>query len=295
MKRCLVFVALVVSVIGAVACEAGPAATSTPHTTATATVETSGTPLVTAPGFSHPLKIDNKWSPMVPGTASYYSGTVSQDRRQERHGIVSIVTDLTKVIDGVSTRVVWERDFSNGVVEESEILFVAQDDTGTVWLFGEYPAVYEGGKFTGAPSTWLAGVDGARRGTFMLADPRVGAAAYSEGLAPSVEFDDRGKVYKVGQSVYGVFDTYRDVLVIDEWSPLAPEDGHQLKYYAAGVGSVFVTPKGGDQQEALSIVNVVHLGDADMAETRRNALQLDTDAYKLGKVWAQTSPAWPAD
>ena len=43
------------------------------------------------------------------------------------------VSDLTKVIDGVQTRVAWERDYSDGEMEEVELTYYAQDDSGTVW------------------------------------------------------------------------------------------------------------------------------------------------------------------
>lgn len=243
--------------------------------------------------FSHPLTIDNKWTPMVPGTVSYFAGAVSQGKYQESHGIISIVTDLTKVIDGVNTAVMWERDFSNGLLAESELFFVAQDDLGAVWLFGEYPAIYEKGQFTGAPDTWISGTSGTQGGIFMAADPRLSSPSYSQGYAPSVQFYDRAEISNLGQSVCTSFDCFHDVLVIDEWSPLAPEDGHQFKYYASGVGTVFVIPKGGIQQETLSLVTVTHLNQTDMVTVRQEVLKLDTDAYHVSKVYAQTSPAVP--
>ena len=133
------------------------AASPTRQTTTSTKVAESGSAYQVT-NFSHPLTIDNKWTPMVPGTAMYYAGTVNQGNKQELHGIISNVTDLTKEIDGVKTSVVWERDFSNGVLAESELFFVAQEDNGTVWLLGEYPAIYEGGQFTGAPDTWIPGL-----------------------------------------------------------------------------------------------------------------------------------------
>ena len=286
--------------IVAAACSSSKSTATTPSTS-TAPSRGTSTP-ATQPGsayrptdFSRPLVIDNKWSPMVPGTASYFSGTVSQDKRHESHGLISIVTDLTKVIDGVRTAVVWERDFRNGVLAESELFFVAQDNTGTVWLLGEYPAIYERGQFRGAPDTWISGVSGARGGIFMQTDPHLGAPSWSQGRAPSVQFNDRAQVSKTRQSVCGTFDCYHDVLVIDEWSPLAPEDGHQRKYYAAGVGTVLVQPAGGTQQENLSLVHVVHLDAQDLATSRQEVLKIDADASRVSGAYAHTPPAVPRD
>ena len=68
----------------------------------------------------------------------------------------------------------WDRDFLEGKLQEQELAFFAQDDQGNVWNFGEYPEEYENGKFTGAPSTWIRGVDGAYGGIHMLSQPRAG-------------------------------------------------------------------------------------------------------------------------
>jgi hypothetical protein len=294
MKRGLLLLGVVLAITTTACSNPKQVATSLSGQTSTS-VDTTEPSSVPATDFPHPSTIDNKWTPMVPGMASYFAGTVRGDGKSERHGIVSIVTDLTKVVDGVEARVVWERDFANGVLEESELFFVAQDSTGTVWLLGEYPATYERGRFAGAPDTWISGEAGAQRGIFMPADPRIGMPSYIEGRAPSVEFDDRARVSKMGQTVPGTFDVYHDVLVIDEWSPLAPEDGHQLKYYAPGVGTVLVTPKGGEQQEALSLVSFVHLNETDLAKAREEALKLDANAYTASKVYAHTTKPVPRD
>jgi len=51
---------------------------------------------------------------------------------------VLTVTDLTKVLNGVRNRVLWDQDFQQGELTESELTFFAQDDGGNVWNLGEY-------------------------------------------------------------------------------------------------------------------------------------------------------------
>lgn len=51
--------------------------------------------------------------------------------------------DLTKVIDGVRTIVLFDVDVQDGKVIESELFFVAQDRDGIVWTLGEYPEEYD--------------------------------------------------------------------------------------------------------------------------------------------------------
>ena len=97
--------------------------------------------------------------------------------------MVFTVTDLTKLIDGVRTQIIWERDYSGGELVETEIALFAQDVAGNVWHFGEYPEEYEGGRFVKAPA-WVGGYEGARVGIMLRADPQPGSPAYSQGFAP---------------------------------------------------------------------------------------------------------------
>ena len=188
--------------------------------------------------FDDPTHIDNKWLPLTPGTQLVYEGSAIPDEggRQTRR-VVTPVTDLSKVIDGVRTLVIWERDFTAGQLSEPELAFFAQDNAGNVWLLGEYPEEYEDGKFDKAPA-WISGQKGARAGITMPAEPRLGAPDYAQGFAPPpADFTDRARVYKTDQKTSTPVNRYENVLVIEEFNP--PEPGaFQLKYYASGVGHV---------------------------------------------------------
>ena len=59
--------------------------------------------------------------------------------RRNAHEVVFTVTELTKVINGVRTQVLWDRDFEEGALLEEELAFWAQDDFGNVWLLGSTP------------------------------------------------------------------------------------------------------------------------------------------------------------
>jgi hypothetical protein len=239
--------------------------------------------------FSHPATITNKWVNLIPGTRFVVDGTVDG----APHRIVTTVTDLTKVIDGVRTEVVWDVDYQDGQIAESELAFVAQDDNGAVWNLGEYPEEYEAGKFQGAPNTWIGGLDGAKPGIHMLNDPQVGTSSYTQGRAPAIKFWDKAKVLRTDQRICVPLGCYDDVLVIDEWSPLDPAGGHQLKYYAPHVGGVRIAPVGGTQPEALQLVKLKHLGRHALQEVREEALKLEMRAYQVSKVYRHTPPAKP--
>jgi len=148
--------------------------------------------------FTDPLAVDNPMFPLAVGTQFTYQGRIVQDGEAKPHSVTFTVTDMSKVVGGVRTVVAWDRDFLNGELQEQELAFFAQDDQGNVWNFGEYPEEYEGGKFTGAPSTWIRGMAGAYGGIHMLSQPGTGMQ-YREGLIPAIEFDDVSVISHTGQ------------------------------------------------------------------------------------------------
>jgi hypothetical protein len=240
--------------------------------------------------FADPLRVSNQMFPLVVGTQFVYQGSIVEGGESKPHSVVFTVTDLSKMVDHVRTVVALDQDFLEGRLQEQELAFFAQDDQGNVWNFGEYPEEYENGKFTGAPSTWIRGTDGAYGGIHMMHLPKVGAQ-YREGLVPAIQFDDVSRVTSTAQSTCVKAGCYQQVLVVDETSPNAPDSGHQIKYYAAGTGLVRVGARGGDSQEFLTLTAVRHLGAAALSGARTEALAMDKRAYRVTKVYRVTGPA----
>ena len=187
----------------------------------------------------------------------------------------------------------WDRDYSDGELVESELAFFAQTRKGSVWLFGEYPEEYENGKLVGAPSTFISGIDKAQAGIAMQGDPHRGTPAYVQAYAPSVDFLDCGDVLYKHQRVCVPAGCYNDVMVIDEFNPLDPPSaGHQRKYYSAGTGLVKVTAVSGADQEFLDLVKIKKLSPAELASVNAQALALDRRGYTVSKdVYAKTPRA----
>jgi len=237
--------------------------------------------------------VDNRWLPLVPGTQFVYDGTANRGKGSGTHRVIFTVTDVTKSIDGVSSAVIWDRDLQDGALVEEELAFVAQDGDGNVWNLGEYPEEHEDGKFAGAPNTWLSGRQRAQAGVSIRAEPEPGTSSYLQGYAPEIQFEDKAQVSKAGQHTCVPAGCYDDVLVVDEWNPLEqPDDGHQFKFHAPGVGVVRIEARGGVEQETLVLTKVRHLRDKEMAEARNRALELDGRAYKVAKaVYNGSSPA----
>jgi hypothetical protein len=242
--------------------------------------------------FDHSTTIDNKWFPLKPGMRYVWDGmNVDEEGEVETQSVVFTVTDLTKVIDGVRTVVCSDRDIVDRELEETEILFAAQDNDGTVWLLGEYPEEFDDKEFVAAPC-WIHGIQGAKAGIMMPADPKVGSPSYSQGWAPAVEFTDRAAVYLMGQKTTVPIGSYEDVLVIEEYNKEEP-GAYQLKYYAPGVGSVRVGWRGEvTDQETLELVRIEELSAEELAKAGDEALKLERHAYEISKdVYGATKPS----
>lgn len=240
--------------------------------------------------FSKPTKIDHKWYPLVPGTRLVWDGyTVDEAGEEEGHSIIFVVTDLTKEIGGVDTVVIWDRDFADGELEETEIAFFAQDDDKNVWLMGEYPEEYEDGELALAPA-WIHGIKDARAGILVPGDPKVGGPVFIQGWEPGVGYTDRARVDEMGVTTEVDAGKYEDVLVIDEWSLEEPY-AHALKYYAPGVGVVRIGSRGSGDQEYMELIRHEKLDAEELAKVRIEALKLDERArFHAKDVYAQTSP-----
>jgi hypothetical protein len=122
------------------------------------------------------------WSPLIPGTQLTLNGEADRGGGLLPHEVVTTVTDLTKVIDGVRAVVILEKDINEGVLQEAELRFEAQDNAGNIWNLGEYPEEYEDGKFSAAPDVWLAGLAKAEPGQLNGGGSAAGITGISPGL-----------------------------------------------------------------------------------------------------------------
>jgi hypothetical protein len=185
--------------------------------------------------------IDNEYFPLKPGTTFVYEGGAQQYSEMT-------VTSDTKKIMGVECVVVDHREWEGGKLIERTYDWFAQDKKGSVWYFGEDTKEYENGKVVSTKGSWEAGVDGAKPGIIMQADPKVGES-YRQEYYPG-EAMDMAKVLSLNASVTVPYGSFDSALETREWTPLQPGFSEK-KYYVRGVG-----PLGNPGDLALS--NVKH-------------------------------------
>ena len=152
------------------------------------------------------------------------------------------VLDETKVVDGVTVRVVEEREWTKGQISEIARNFFAMcDRTTDIFYFGEEVEFYEKGKVTTTTGTWTAGINGAKAGLIMPAKPRVGMKYYQE-IAPGIAMD-RAEIVSVDEVCKTPEGTFpkclkiRERASLDFWSSLKFWDV-EYKYYAPGIGLI---------------------------------------------------------
>ena len=197
--------------------------------------------------FSNPLKIDNKYFPLKPGTTMIYEGKSEGDPTRE----VLVVTNDTKEIMGIPTVVVHGDAYVKGEHEETKDDWFAQDDQGNVWFMGEYTTdLSNKGSHEGS---WEADVKGAKAGIIMEADPKVGDT-YNQEFVKDVA-EDKGTILGLNEKITVPYDSFSNVLKTKDFTPLEP-DIVENKYYAQNIGEVKgIGVKGGSDVESLVQIN----------------------------------------
>jgi hypothetical protein len=150
--------------------------------------------------------------------------------------LVVTVLNETKMVDGVETRVIEEKETKDGKpVEISRNYFAISKRTNSVYYFGEDVDAYKDGKVTGHPGSWLSGVNGARYGLMMPGTPLLRGKFYQE-IAPGVA-SDRCEIIRLNETVTVKAGTFKNCMKTEESSKSEPNH-KDYKLYAPGVGLV---------------------------------------------------------
>lgn len=139
----------------------------------------------------------------------------------------------TKLVDGVETRVVEERETKGGKLHEVSRNYLAiSRQTNDVFYFGEDVNIYKDGKVASHEGTWLSGIKGARFGMMIPGNPTLNAKCYQE-VAPGTAMD-RVEIVSMSEAVQTPVGEFKNCLKLKETSPLEPA-AVGYKYYSAGI------------------------------------------------------------
>lgn len=192
------------------------------------------------PTVNHPL------FPLVPGTTFIYEGQTAGGLEHNEF----VVTNNTKVILGVACIEVHDTARLNGELIEDTLDWFCQDVPGNVWYFGENTTELEGGLIVSLEGSWTAGVDGAKPGIVMKAQPAIGDFYRQEFSLGNAE--DLAEVISLNESVTVPFGSFNNCLKTLETTPMEP-DLQEHKFYCTGVGLVLtIDLTTGERSELIS-------------------------------------------
>jgi hypothetical protein len=175
---------------------------------------------------------ENSFFVLEPGYQVILGGQEDDEERQ----LVMTVLNETKVVDGIETRVVEEKETEGGnIVEVSRNYFTMCRPTNNAIYFGEEVDIYKNGKIVNHEGAWLAGENGSQAGMIMPGKAEVGLKYYQE-IAPGVA-EDRAEIISVNDTLNTPAGTFKQVLKTEETNPLKPGE-KEFKFYAPGIGLI---------------------------------------------------------
>jgi len=172
------------------------------------------------------------------GANPYFNLTVGYrlEYRDGNNTDTLTVLNETKVIDGVETRVLEDREMKNGApVEVTRDYYAIDPSTNDVYYFGEDVDTYKNGKVAGHEGAWLSGVNGAKFGLMMPGAPKKGQKFYQE-QAPGAGMD-RAEILALDEKVTTPAGTFDNCIHVVETSDLE-KSMRDHRWYRAGIGQV---------------------------------------------------------
>lgn len=227
--------------------------------------------------FVDPTLDTNPYHPLKPGAQWVRGGTTEVGSRVVPHEIITTMTDVIRVIDGVPTVAMLDESTDSSEVAQVGMDYMALDKDGNVWILGGYTEEFEGGQYTNTENAWLGQADG-RVGILSPREVDMKSPRWFIG-APTGEKPSVGEPVKVGVRECVKFGCFDDVRVVQEGEVGAPDN--ENKSYAPGVGVINNVPLDSSlHQDRFELLNFVELSPKGLADASRTVLDLEAHAHK---------------
>jgi len=214
--------------------------------------------------------ITNPFSSMPPGKKMVYESDTDRGTEQT----VALIPGWTKEVMGVQTLVFWNRVYLNDELVEDTRDYIAQDMEGNVWYFGKDVDIYAQGILSDHYGSWIAGVDNAKPGICMLADPQLGNEYRQDYYAGVAE--DWGRVAEMWPGVSVPAGDFSECISIYEWTALVEATAH--KFHCKEVGGVALEDEEGKLAQLIEV-----------NEAGANCIALPSQYQEEGVMPADTS------
>ena len=206
--------------------------------------------------FSNPTDITHPFFSLPVGKEMRFEGETEDGLETVE---ISIPGDTREIL-GVETLVYRDKVWVDGEFVEDTFDYLAQDDEGNVWYFGEDVDNYEDGVVADHDGSWIAGVDGAEAGYWMPAVSKhaVGYSYREEHYEGEAE--DEAEIVSVTESVDVEYGSFSDCIQTKNTTPLDPSV-LEYKYYCEGAGGLTLETKP-DENVRVELTDV-EMEDAD--------------------------------
>lgn len=195
-------------------------------------IDTAYNPDLSPSNFTNPTNITNPYLPFAAGKTYVFE---SQTEGGKERGEITRLP-ITRIVQGITCIVVNDKVWLNDVLIEDTDDWYAQDNTGNVWYLGEDVDNYNpDGSFKDKHGSWESGVDGAKPGIAMLANPKTGMRYRQEYYFNEAE--DEGEVLETGLTVTIPFGSFTNCIKTHDFTALEP-DANEQKIYAPGIGLI---------------------------------------------------------
>ena len=226
--------------------------------------------------FVDPTLDTNPFHPLKPGLQWVRAGTTEVGSRVVPHEIITTMTDVIRVIDGVKTIAMLDESTDSGEVSQVGMDYMALDKDGNVWILGGYTEDYQGGAYTNTDSAYLGSETGGLLGVLSPAHVDANTTRWLIGKAPD-EKASVGTVVEVGGTFCVAFGCFKDVRVVQEGNVGAPDN--ENKYYAPGVGVINNVPLDASlHQDTFQLTNFLELTPDGLAAASKTVQDLEAHA-----------------
>lgn len=226
--------------------------------------------------FVDPTLDTNPFNPLKPGLQWVRAGTTEVGSRVVPHEIITTMTDVIRVIDGVKTIAMLDESTDSGEVSQVGMDYLALDKDGNVWILGGYTENYQGGAYTNADNAYLGSGGGAELGILAPANVDANTPRWLIGKAKE-EKASVGTPVEVGGTFCVAFGCFKGVRVVQEGNVGAPDN--ENKYYAQGVGLINNIPLNASlHQDTFQLTNFIALSPDGLAEASKTVLDLEAHA-----------------
>jgi len=192
--------------------------------------------------------VNNKYFSLIPGRTLIYEAKT--DEGTERIEVTTL--NETRTVMGVECMIVWDRVFLNDELMEDTLDWFAQDKEGNVWYFGEDSKEIKDGQVISRAGSWESGIDEAKPGIIMSANPEIGVQYRQEYYKGQAE--DMGEVIAIDEKVEVPYGSFEHCLKTRDWTPLE-KNTDEYKYYSSEIGAV-VLELGVYSKERVELVDI---------------------------------------